>query len=160
MRGRLPPLQPFAHHEHGKDADPSFKNLFAGNAKVTNLTDLTGSEVDGVQLTDLTERGKDELALFVAKRKVVGSSVLFSPPILPTGLNRCFVKISIPQPKLCLHSHSRCFGTCLLFRPFAHPPYIRSSRGPSRGASSPPRCRGHYRQSPPRETNEFDNLAQ
>lgn len=80
MRGRLPPLQPFAHHEHGKDADPSFKNLFAGNAKVTNLTDLTGSEVDGVQLTDLTERGKDELALFVAKRKVVGSSVLFSPP--------------------------------------------------------------------------------
>lgn len=80
MRGRLPPLQPFAHHEHGKDADPSFKNLFAGNVKVTNLTGLTGSEVDGVQLTDLTERGKDELALFVAKRKVVGSSVLFSPP--------------------------------------------------------------------------------
>lgn len=95
MRGRLPPLQPFEHYEHGKDADPSFKTLFAGNAKVASLTDLTGSEVDGVQLTDLTERGKDELALFVAKRKVVGSSVLFSSPNSlppPPRLNRCFCK--------------------------------------------------------------------
>lgn len=70
-------MQPFEHYEHGKDADPSFKNLFAGDAKVTDLTASTGTEVDGVQLTDLTEKGKDELALFVAQRKVVGSSVLF-----------------------------------------------------------------------------------
>lgn len=69
------------HYEHGKDADPSFNNLFAGNAKVADLTASTGSEVDGVQLADLTESGKDELALFVAKRRVVGSSILFSPQI-------------------------------------------------------------------------------
>lgn len=68
-------MQPFKHYEHGKDADTSFKNLFAGDAKVTDLTASTGSEVDGVQLSGLTEKGKDELALFVAKRKVVGSSI-------------------------------------------------------------------------------------
>lgn len=76
LRGRFSPLQPFKHYEHGKDADTSFKNLFAGVAKVTDLTASTGSEVDGVQLSGLTEKGKDELALFVAKRKVVGSSIL------------------------------------------------------------------------------------
>lgn len=90
MRGRFTPLQPFEHYEHGKDADPSFKNLFAGDAKVTDLTASTGTEVDGVQLTDLTEKGKDELALFVAKRKVVGSSVLFSPLFFPQDLNLYF----------------------------------------------------------------------
>ncbi|TID16965.1 TauD-domain-containing protein [Venturia nashicola] len=67
---RYEPLVPFEHVEHGKDADPSFPNLLK-TAKVTQLTSNIGAEVTGVQLTQLTKEGKDELALFVAQNKVV-----------------------------------------------------------------------------------------
>ncbi|PSN61236.1 TauD-domain-containing protein [Corynespora cassiicola Philippines] len=65
-----PPLEPFEHTEHGKDADPSFPNLLK-DAKVVDLTANTGAEISGVQLSKLTAAGKDELALFVAQKKVV-----------------------------------------------------------------------------------------
>ena len=71
---RYPPLTPFEHYEHGKDADPSLKDLLpAGKAQVTEITPYIGSEVRGVQLSQLTDAGKDQLALFVAQRKVVGT---------------------------------------------------------------------------------------
>lgn len=65
-----PPYEEFEHTEHGKDADPSFPNLLA-NATVKDLTGNIGAEVTGVQLSKLTNAGKDELARFVAERKVV-----------------------------------------------------------------------------------------
>ncbi|KAK4540659.1 hypothetical protein LTR36_008990 [Oleoguttula mirabilis] len=65
-----PPLEPFEAVEHGKDADPSFPNLLA-NANVTDVTANIGAEVKGVQLSKLNKAGKDELALFVAQKKVV-----------------------------------------------------------------------------------------
>lgn len=68
--GVYPPLEPFEHTEHGKDADPSFPNLLK-DAKVADLTANIGAEVHGVQLSKLTAAGKDELALFVAQKKVV-----------------------------------------------------------------------------------------
>ena len=40
-------------------------------SKVTKITPSTGSEVTGVQLSKLTQAGKDQLALLVAQRKVV-----------------------------------------------------------------------------------------
>ncbi|KAF3048134.1 hypothetical protein E8E12_010673 [Didymella heteroderae] len=67
---KYPPLEPFEHYEHGKDADASFSNLLKG-AKVADLTANIGAEVRGVQLSKLTDAGKDELALFVAQKKVV-----------------------------------------------------------------------------------------
>jgi sulfonate dioxygenase len=69
---RYPPLTPFEHYDHGKDADPSFPDLLPqGKVQVDNLTPTIGSEVRGVQLSQLTKEGKDQLALFVAQRKVV-----------------------------------------------------------------------------------------
>ena len=71
---RYPPLTPFEHYDHGKDADPSFPDLLPqGKVQVDNLTPTIGSEVRGVQLSQLTKEGKDQLALFVAQRKVVGT---------------------------------------------------------------------------------------
>ncbi|KAK4508601.1 hypothetical protein PRZ48_002340 [Zasmidium cellare] len=64
------PLEPFEAIEHGKDADPTFPNLLA-NATVKELTGNIGAEVQGVQLSQLTNAGKDELARFVAEKKVV-----------------------------------------------------------------------------------------
>ena len=68
---KYPPLEPFAHVEHGKDADPSFKDLLPDGSKIHKLTPTIGSEVTGVQLSKLTSAGKDQLALLVAQRKVV-----------------------------------------------------------------------------------------
>lgn len=69
---KYPPLTPFEHYDHGKDADPSLKDLLPkGKAQVTEITPYIGSEVRGVQLSQLTDTGKDQLALFVAQRKVV-----------------------------------------------------------------------------------------
>ncbi|KAK3044055.1 hypothetical protein LTS18_002293, partial [Coniosporium uncinatum] len=67
---QYPPWEPFTHYEHGKDADASFPNLLQG-ARVDDLTANIGAEVQGVQLSKLSDKGKDELALFVAQKKVV-----------------------------------------------------------------------------------------
>jgi len=67
---KYPPLEPFDAVEHGKDADPSFQNLLNG-AQVKDMTANIGAEVTGVQLSKLTNAGKDELARFVAEKKVV-----------------------------------------------------------------------------------------
>ncbi|KAG7288129.1 hypothetical protein NEMBOFW57_007652 [Staphylotrichum longicolle] len=67
-----PPLEPFEHVEHGKDADTSYPNLLPqGTVSVTHLTPSIGTEVRGIQLSTLSNAGKDELARFVAERKVV-----------------------------------------------------------------------------------------
>ncbi|KAI9838986.1 MAG: hypothetical protein M1819_004194 [Sarea resinae] len=66
-----PPLEPFTHYEHGKDADPSFPDLIREGTTVEDLTPSIGAEVKGVQLSKLTDKGKDQLALFVAQKGVV-----------------------------------------------------------------------------------------
>lgn len=69
---KYPPYEPFEAYEHGKDADPTFPNLLAG-AQVEDICANIGAEVKGVQLSKLSQAGKDELALFVAQKKVVGT---------------------------------------------------------------------------------------
>jgi sulfonate dioxygenase len=69
---KYPALEPFEHYEHGKDADTSYPNLLPeGAVSVTHLTPTIGTEVRGIQLSSLSAAGKDELARFVAERKVV-----------------------------------------------------------------------------------------
>ncbi|KAI9745632.1 MAG: hypothetical protein M1818_001166 [Claussenomyces sp. TS43310] len=68
---KYPPLVPFEHYDHGKDADPSFPNLLKDGVKTSELTPTIGTEVHGVQLSSLSPAGKDELALFVAQRRMV-----------------------------------------------------------------------------------------
>lgn len=53
-----------------QDADPTFSSLLAGG-QTRDLTGNIGAEVTGVQLSKLDKAGKDELALFVAQKKVV-----------------------------------------------------------------------------------------
>nr|OQO16934.1 hypothetical protein B0A51_13852 [Rachicladosporium sp. CCFEE 5018] len=65
-----PAYEPFEATEHGKNADSSFANLLKGG-EVKEITGNIGTEVSGIQLSKLSDAGKDELALFVAKHKVV-----------------------------------------------------------------------------------------
>lgn len=56
---KYPPLEPFEHVDPGHAAlkDPNPQSFLEG-AKVTTLTPVIGSEVDGIQLSKLNEREK------------------------------------------------------------------------------------------------------
>lgn len=57
--------------ERGKNADPEKKALFGAAKEVKHLSKFVGTELVGIQLNDLTDQQKDELALLVAERIVV-----------------------------------------------------------------------------------------
>ncbi|UKZ82802.1 hypothetical protein TrVFT333_010600 [Trichoderma virens FT-333] len=59
------------HVDAGARADKSKKNLFAAATKITDLTTNIGTEIEGLQLKDLTPEQRDELALLIAERSVV-----------------------------------------------------------------------------------------
>ncbi|KAF1793017.1 TauD/TfdA-like domain [Phytophthora cactorum] len=54
----------------GLKADPTFKNLLK-DATVTHLAPKIGTELSGIQLHELTNAQRDELALLIAHRGVV-----------------------------------------------------------------------------------------
>ncbi|KAJ3049315.1 hypothetical protein HK097_009681 [Rhizophlyctis rosea] len=55
----------------GHRADPSLKNLLGAVSKRIDLTPHIGTELHGIQLSQLTDAQKDELALLTAQRGVV-----------------------------------------------------------------------------------------
>ncbi|CAK9439150.1 uncharacterized protein LODBEIA_P33740 [Lodderomyces beijingensis] len=57
--------------ERGKNADPEKKALFGAAKDVVHLTPHVGTEIIGLQLADLNDKQKDELALLIAERVVV-----------------------------------------------------------------------------------------
>jgi hypothetical protein len=59
------------HIDAGLRADPEKKALFGAAKEVIDLTKHIGTEIVGLQLTQLTNQQKDELALLVAERGVV-----------------------------------------------------------------------------------------
>ncbi|CAE6492723.1 unnamed protein product [Rhizoctonia solani] len=66
-----PPLQEQPVTERGTLADPAKLNLLKDDVKVRNLTPAVGAEVTGLDLRQLTDAQKDELALLVAERGAV-----------------------------------------------------------------------------------------
>lgn len=58
----------FDHYDPGYRADPALPNLLANATKVTDLGPHVGTEIEGVQLSQLSPAGLDELALMAAKR--------------------------------------------------------------------------------------------
>ncbi|EGZ22784.1 hypothetical protein PHYSODRAFT_324095 [Phytophthora sojae] len=75
LRGEFPtktydPIPVLPYEDRALKADPTFKNLLA-DATVTHLEPKIGTEVSGLQLHELTDAQKDELALLVAQRGVV-----------------------------------------------------------------------------------------
>ncbi|KAF2273072.1 dioxygenase-like protein [Westerdykella ornata] len=71
---RFPPTELFDFHDRGHNADPAKPNLLSKDnsaLKVTKLTPRVGTEITGLQLSQLTDAQKDELALLIAERGVV-----------------------------------------------------------------------------------------
>lgn len=63
--------EPWEHVDAGARADKSKSALFAAAESVTDLTKHIGTEISGLQLKDLTDQQRDELALLIAERSVV-----------------------------------------------------------------------------------------
>ncbi|KAL3656989.1 hypothetical protein V7S43_018039 [Phytophthora oleae] len=64
------PIPVLPYEDRALKADPTFKNLLA-DATVTHLEPKIGTEISGLQLHELTDAQKDELALLIAHRGVV-----------------------------------------------------------------------------------------
>lgn len=66
------PLPPFDYDDPAlRVKDASKPNLMTGDVKLSHLQPQMGSVVEGVQLSQLSDAAKDELALLVAERKVL-----------------------------------------------------------------------------------------
>jgi sulfonate dioxygenase len=68
------PLQPFEFVDRGIVANKEKANLLPkdnADIKATKLTPVIGTEVRGLQLSELNDLQKDELALLIAERGVV-----------------------------------------------------------------------------------------
>ena len=56
-----PPHEPFEHVDRGLKADPEKKALLSACTKVKHLTPYIGTEIEGIDLANLTDQQKDEL---------------------------------------------------------------------------------------------------
>ena len=66
--------EPWHHDDAGKRAattDLTKSSLLGAAKKVKHLTGHIGTEIEGLQLKDLTNQQRDELALLIAERSVV-----------------------------------------------------------------------------------------
>ncbi|KAL2065862.1 hypothetical protein VTL71DRAFT_3532 [Oculimacula yallundae] len=68
---KFPPLEPFEYIERALGADPLLPDLLGNDGKIEELTPAIGAEVFGVQLSKLTDKAKDQLALLTAEKKVL-----------------------------------------------------------------------------------------
>lgn len=59
------------HVDPGSRADRAKPHLLTPNVKTNQISPYIGTEVSGVQVSQLSKEGLDELALLVAERKVV-----------------------------------------------------------------------------------------
>ena len=59
------------HVDAGTRADPKKPHLLNPNVTTNNISPYLGTEISGVQISELTKEGLDELALFAAERKVL-----------------------------------------------------------------------------------------
>lgn len=70
----FPPTEPFDFVDRGLAADkakPHLLGLNDPNVKIAKLTPRIGTEISGLQLSELSDVQKNELALLVAERGVV-----------------------------------------------------------------------------------------
>ncbi|KOS37919.1 hypothetical protein ACN38_g11270 [Penicillium nordicum] len=69
---KYPPLQQYIFVDRGNHADPTFPHLLGTDVHTTNITPTMGTFINGcVQLSQLGDSAKDEIALLTAQWKLV-----------------------------------------------------------------------------------------
>lgn len=94
---KLEPLTDFEHVDPGLQAlnDPEPRSFLA-DATIEDLTPDFGSEIEGIQLSQLDARGRQQLALFVAQRGVVVSICHAVSSRCPLRLTPCPTTVGFP----------------------------------------------------------------
>jgi sulfonate dioxygenase len=64
-------VPPFDADERGLHADPTLPRLRGADVSLVDLTPTLGTEISGIQLSNLDKAGLDEVALFAAERGVL-----------------------------------------------------------------------------------------
>lgn len=90
------------HVDAGARADKSKSALLSAATKVTDLTTHIGTEIEGLQLKDLTDQQRDELGLLIAERSVV---FFRDQDLSPQEQLRLGEHYGVPEV------HVRCFHT-------------------------------------------------
>lgn len=86
------------YDDRAKNADPEKKALFGAAKEVIHLTKNIGTEIVGLQLVDLTDEQKNELALLVSERVVVFFRNQKLPPSQQKALGSYWGKVEVhPQ---------------------------------------------------------------
>jgi sulfonate dioxygenase len=68
---KFPPIQLFEHTDPGARANPAKPNLLTPNTTTRDISPYLGTEITGVQISQLNKEGLDELALLAAERKLL-----------------------------------------------------------------------------------------
>ncbi|KAJ7595449.1 hypothetical protein C8J56DRAFT_922338 [Mycena floridula] len=68
---KFPPTELFEHTDPGSRADRAKPHLLTANTAVHHLSPYIGTEVSGIQISELSKEGLDELALYAAERKLL-----------------------------------------------------------------------------------------
>ncbi|KAF7362649.1 Alpha-ketoglutarate-dependent taurine dioxygenase [Mycena venus] len=71
VKEKFPPAELFKFTDPGTRADPAKPHLLTANAITHDISPYLGTEVLGVQLSQLSSQGLGELALYAAERKVL-----------------------------------------------------------------------------------------
>lgn len=138
--------QPRDYIDAGARADKSKKNLLSAATKVTDITSYIGTEIEGLQLKDLTDVQRDELALLIAERSVVFFRDQDLSPQDQKKLGEWFgeVEIHVSCKTPCIPSDTTVdFFICIL-RPMLIAKFIAPSAPCSRSSRSHcPLARSH-----------------
>ncbi|KAL0633121.1 hypothetical protein Q9L58_007960 [Maublancomyces gigas] len=67
----FPPCPEFEFYDPALRADKEKRNLLGGGAVLKHISPKMGSELSGVQLSEMSDAARDELALLVSERKCV-----------------------------------------------------------------------------------------
>ncbi|KDQ51378.1 hypothetical protein JAAARDRAFT_41231 [Jaapia argillacea MUCL 33604] len=68
---KFPKTEVFEVEDPGKRANPAKPNLLNPSTKVNHLSPYIGTEITGVQISQLSKEGLDELALYAGERKLL-----------------------------------------------------------------------------------------
>ncbi|KAJ7674007.1 hypothetical protein DFH06DRAFT_1173752 [Mycena polygramma] len=71
LNEKFPPTEIFEFTDAGTRADPAKPHLLNANTTTHDISPYLGTEVTGVQISQLSSEGLDELALYAAQRKVL-----------------------------------------------------------------------------------------
>ena len=73
---RWAPLEEVPYEDKGVLGDPSFKNILAEATNIFDYNTKIGTEVHGVDVANLSDAAKNDLALLISQRGVVSNFLI------------------------------------------------------------------------------------